>query len=130
MEYKNSLLNTVATCRWLGLVQSVSREKILNCRCSVDIDGSRNVSTGVLVVETTIDNMELGDLIIESAVKQMIELEEEEGSALGRSAKNSCKTYRLSTNPHQPVFPYTMARKNFPVCLVVSETRHASSKIP
>lgn len=76
MEDENSLSHGVTTRRWSGFGQTGTEKKFFNCACSVDIHGARNVSTGIFIIKSTIDNVEVDYLRIKVAVQQIVQLQQ------------------------------------------------------
>ena len=74
MEDYQSLLVRVATSRGSRLLDLLPKEKVFHSSCRVDVNSTGNVTTVVLIVKATVDNMESVDLSVEITVKKLIHL--------------------------------------------------------
>jgi hypothetical protein len=76
VEYKHSLLSCITTGRWSGFIYT-AEEKLFHTGGSIYIDGTWDVPSGVLVVETAINDMIFGDLTVVCAIYELIKLQQE-----------------------------------------------------
>ena len=74
VEHQDRLLARVAARRRFRLACGHAEEELLDARGRVDVDGARDVSPVILIVEPTVNDMELLELRVVDAVEQIVEL--------------------------------------------------------
>ena len=76
MEDQNCLSSAVAADRRPRLCQALTKKQILDTAGRVDVDSTTDVSTSVLIVEATVNDMEALNHIVVSTVKKIVQLPE------------------------------------------------------
>lgn len=74
MEDKNGLLLSVAADRrpWLG--HTSAQEHLFYSRSGVHVDSARHMATVIFVIEPTVDNVKVANLVVERTVQNGVQL--------------------------------------------------------
>jgi hypothetical protein len=64
MEHKDSLPCVVAAYRWSGFSQAGTEKEVLNGRGGVDINSTWYMPSVIFIVESTVDDMKVSDVIV------------------------------------------------------------------
>lgn len=72
MEDEDVLFLAIPTSAWLGFVGT--QQVLLDSLSSIEIDGARNVSPFILVVESAVDHRIRVDLMVEMTCQEVVEL--------------------------------------------------------
>ena len=76
VEDYHRLLAGVAAGRGSGLLDLLPKEEVFDSSCRVDVNSTGDVTTVVLIVKATVDDMESVDLSVEITVKKLVHLED------------------------------------------------------
>jgi hypothetical protein len=72
VENENRLSASISAGRWLRLESVGAQEKLFNCGGRIDVEGTGDVPTIVLVIKPTVNDVIRGELAIIHSVQEVI----------------------------------------------------------
>ncbi len=74
MENEDGFSRPITAGGWSGFGQAWAQQEFLDGRGGIDIHSALNVATIIFIVESTVDDVIVGDLVVEFAVEDAVQL--------------------------------------------------------
>lgn len=103
MENKDCLPDGIPADRRSGLRNAGPKQEFFNARSSVDVNRPRDVAPIILIIKSTVNDVEIRYLRFVDPIKQIVQLNTQ--MVLVRKERRSKRylAYRMASNPHQTV---------------------------